>query len=88
MTAGGATVPHRVVPGGHEFVGFAASRPLATGPAHLQIRFKASMNSKGSNGVFRNKAGDDWYEFTQFEVLATRRGFPASTSPPTTCRGN
>jgi aminopeptidase N len=46
LRQGGATQAARVVPGGSDFVGFAAPRPLGRGAAQLTVRWHGTMDSE------------------------------------------
>ena len=79
--AGGRAVGVRTVPGGENFVGFAFDRPLATGSVKLHVEYTGKVDETSTQGVFRQKDGEDWYVFTQFEATDARRAFPCFDEP-------
>ena len=81
LSLGGRTLHPRVVPGGDDFVGFAADEPLGPGAATLHLPYTGKISSKDLSGLFRQKEGDDWYLFTQFEATDARRAFPCFDEP-------
>ncbi len=79
--AGGRVVGVRTVPGGENFVGFAFDRPLAPGSVTLHVEYTGKVDETSTQGVFRQKDGEDWYVFTQLETTDARRAFPCFDEP-------
>ena len=79
--AGGKTLAVRAVPGGENFAGFAFDKPLAPGGLKLHVEYTGKVDENSTQGVFRQKDGNDWYVFTQFETTDARRAFPCFDEP-------
>ncbi|HVQ55023.1 MAG TPA: M1 family metallopeptidase, partial [Thermoanaerobaculia bacterium] len=79
--AGGKTLGVRAVPGGESFAGFAFDKPLSPGGLKLHVEYTGKVDENSTQGVFRQKDGNDWYVFTQFETTDARRAFPCFDEP-------
>lgn len=81
FSAGGESFPAAIVPGGDQFVGFDAGRPLAPGAARLEIDYRGRLDPLETEGLFRQQVDDRWYVFSQFESTYARRAFPSFDEP-------
>jgi alanyl aminopeptidase len=81
LTSGGKAAPARVVQGNKDVVGFATGSPVRAGPARLRVAYEGRLNAVDTEALFRQKYGDDWYVFTQFEDIFARRAFPCFDEP-------
>lgn len=81
IVAGGESWPLEVLPQPEDLVGFRSSREIPAGPVSLSIGYRGRIDQKETKGIFRQKEGDDWYLFTQFEALGARRAYPCFDEP-------
>jgi len=57
------------------------AKPVPAGQGELKMTFTGRLDDQGSQGLFRQKEGGDWYAFTQFEATSARRAFPVFDEP-------
>ena len=54
--------------------------PIAPGNATLRLRYAAPFQTS-PQGLYRTRAGKDWYAFSQMEAIDARRVFPGFDEP-------
>ena len=79
--AGGRSVGARIVDGGEDFVGLAFDRAVGPGELKLHLVYTGRLDATSTQGLFRQKDGEDWYAFSQFETSDARRAFPCFDEP-------
>lgn len=75
------TVAVKPVPGGDDYAGFSLARPVGPGAVKLTITYAGKLDESSTQGLFREKDGDDWYAFSMFEATDARRAFPCFDEP-------
>ncbi|MEO8197872.1 MAG: M1 family metallopeptidase [Thermoanaerobaculia bacterium] len=81
LNSGGKESAARVFAGGENFVGFDFGREVSAGKTLLTIAYRGKLDALETEGLFRQKDGDDWYVFSQFESTFARRAFPCFDEP-------
>ena len=80
-TGGGEAIPGTTAAGGSDYVGLTFQRNLSPGPWTLVVEYTGRVESKDTEGIFRQKDGNDWYAFSHFEAIYARRAFPCFDEP-------
>lgn len=81
VTTAGRERSARVVPGGDDFQGLSLDPPVGPGAATLRLSFSGTAADVDTRGLFRQKDGEGWYVFSQFEAVDARRAFPCFDEP-------
>jgi len=81
LVAADRTVAVKTIPGGEDFAGFAFERPVGPGAATLHVEYTGKLDESSTQGLFREKDGEDWYAFSMFEATDARRAFPCFDEP-------
>lgn len=64
-----------------QFAAFAVDEPLPAGAATLTVAFRGTLDDLETEGLFRQKDGERWYVYSQFESTYARRAFPCFDEP-------
>jgi cytosol alanyl aminopeptidase len=66
---------------GKEFLRLRFEKKLPAGEYEVSLTYAGRIESKGAEAIFREREGNDWYVFTQFEAIDARRAFPCFDEP-------
>src|SRR5262249_45401448 len=81
-TAGGSSVGVTATPRGDQgFLGVAFDQPVGPGEITLHFEYTGALDETSTQGLFRQKSGEDWYAFSQLESTDARRAFPCFDEP-------
>jgi alanyl aminopeptidase len=64
-----------------DFAAIRFAQAAAPGAARLHLEYEGVLSKTDTAGIFKQKDGDDWYAFSQFEATSARRAFPCFDEP-------
>src|SRR5450830_160224 len=81
-----ATGPKEAIPAeasaaGTDYIRIHFQRNLPPGEYDVTLAYTGRLDLRDTQGLFRQREGDDWYVFSQFESIFARRAFPCFDEP-------
>lgn len=70
-----------ILEGNQQTAGFRFPSAVPAGPATMHVTFSGKYDHISSEAIFRQKDGDEWYLFTQFQAIYGRRAIPSFDDP-------
>ena len=74
-------IPAEASAAGTDYVRIHFQRNLPPGEYDVTLGYTGRLDLKDTQGLFRQREGDDWYVFSQFESIFARRAFPCFDEP-------
>jgi alanyl aminopeptidase len=74
-------IPAEASAAGTDYVRIHFQRNLPPGEYDVTLSYTGRLDLKDTQGLFRQREGEDWYVFSQFESIFARRAFPCFDEP-------